>query len=102
MYSARERVEQRSWLEELEKIADRLELSSEARSNAADLFLSDVPESDRSKPPALAACIYAGSLIAGDGRSQGAVAEAADVSRLSIQQRWKTVLERAGLEPPGW
>lgn len=102
MYSARERVEQQVWLEELEEIADRLELSSDARSNAADLFLSDVPDADRSKPAALAACIYAGALIAGDGRTQGTVAEAAGVSRLSIQQRWKDVLERGGLEPPGW
>lgn len=102
MHSARERVEQRKWLDELERIADRLDLSTEARTCAADLFLADVPEADRSKRAALAASIYAGSLIAGDGRSQGAVADAADVSRLSIQQRWKDILESAGLEPPRW
>ena len=102
MYSARERVEQQPWLDELDVIADRLELSSEARSTAVDLFLSDVPDADRSKPASLAACIYAGSLITGDARTQGVVAEAAGVSRLSIQKRWKCILERAGLEPPGW
>lgn len=102
MHSARERVEQRKWLDELERIADRLDLSTEARTCAADLFLADVPDADRSKCAALAASIYAGSLIAGDGRSQGAVADAADVSRLSIQQRWKDILESAGLEPPRW
>lgn len=102
MHSARERVEQREWLDELERIADRLDLSTEARTCAADLFLADVPDADRSKRAALAASIYAGSLIAGDGRSQGAVADAADVSRLSIQQRWKDILESAGLEPPRW
>lgn len=102
MHSARDRVAYGPWLDELEAIADRLELSGEARSCAADLFLADVPEPDRSKRAALAASVYAGSLVAGDGRTQGQVAEAANVSRLSIQQRWKDVLERAGLEPPRW
>ncbi|WP_254531021.1 transcription initiation factor IIB family protein [Natrinema gelatinilyticum] len=102
MYSARDRVEHESWLEELEAIADRLELSSDAQSTAADLFLADVPSSDRSKRAVLAASVYAGSLVAGDGRTQGAVADAANVSRLSIQSRWKGLLESAGLEPPRW
>ncbi|GAB7019980.1 transcription initiation factor IIB family protein [Halostagnicola bangensis] len=102
MHSARDRVEYEPWLEELETVADRLELSTEARSYAGDLFLTDVPESDRSKRAVLAASVYAGSLVAGDGRTQGTVADAADVSRLSIQQRWKDLLETAGLEPPRW
>ncbi len=102
MYSARERVEHDDWLTELEQVADRLELSSEARSCAVDLFLADVPDADRSKRAALAASVYAGALVAGDGRTQGEVADAADVSRLSIQQRWKDLLEIAGLEPPRW
>ncbi|ELY67077.1 transcription initiation factor IIB family protein [Natrinema versiforme] len=102
MHSARDRVEYEPWLEELETVADRLELSSEARSCAVDLFLTDVPAADRSKRAVLAASLYAGSLVAGDGRTQGAVAEAADVSRLSIQSRWKDLLESAGLEPPRW
>ena len=102
MHRARDHVAYAPWLDELERIADRLDLSTEARSCAAELFLTDVPEADRSKRAVLAASIYAGSLVAGDGRTQGEVAGAADVSRLSIQQRWKTVLERAGLEPPGW
>lgn len=102
MHSAHDRVEHEAWLEELEQIADRLDLSSEARSYAGDLFLTDVPESDRSKRAVLAASIYAGSLVASDGRTQGTVAEAAGVSRLSIQQRWKDLLETAGLEPPRW
>ncbi|WP_306059694.1 transcription initiation factor IIB family protein [Natronococcus wangiae] len=102
MHSARDRIEYEPWLEELEQAADRLELSSEARSCATELFLTDVPEADRSKRALLAASLYAGSLVAGDGRTQGAVADAADVSRLSIQSRWKTLLEDAGLEPPRW
>jgi len=102
MYSARDRIEYQPWLEELESIADRLELSADARSNAVDLFLLDVPEADRSKRATLAASVYAGSLVAGDGRTQQAVADAADVSRLSIQSKWKDRLEAAGLEPPRW
>lgn len=102
MYNARERIEQEVWLDELDRIADELALSREARSIAADRFLDDVPESDRSKRAVLAASLYVGSLIAGDGRSQGAVADAADVSRLSIQKRWKGMLEDVGLEPPNW
>ena len=102
MHSARDRREHREWLDELEQVADRLQLSMEARSTAVDLFLQDVPERDRSKRARLAASVYAGALIARDGHSQGAVAAAAGVSRLSIQQRWKGLLESAGLEPPGW
>ncbi|MCU4740199.1 transcription initiation factor IIB family protein [Halobacteria archaeon AArc-m2/3/4] len=102
MYSARERVEHEAWLTELETIGTELELSAEAISCATELFLADVPDSDRSKRAVLAASCYAGALIAGDGRTQGAVADAADVSRLSIQQRWKDLLEDAGLEPPRW
>lgn len=102
MHSARDRIEYEPWLEELETVADRLDLSSDARSCAVDLFLADVPASDRSKRAVLAASLYAGSLVAGDGRTQGTVADAADVSRLSIQSRWKDLLEAAGLEPPRW
>lgn len=102
MHSARDRVEYEPWLEELEQAADRLELSSEARSYASELFLLEVPDADRSKRATLAASLYAGALVASDGRSQGDVAAAADVSRLSIQSRWKDLLEEAGLEPPRW
>jgi transcription initiation factor TFIIIB Brf1 subunit/transcription initiation factor TFIIB len=102
MHSARDRVEYEPWLRELERIADRLELSNEARSCATELFLTDVPAADRSKRATLAASLYAGSLVASDGRTQGAVADAADVSRLSIQSRWKRLLADAGLEPPRW
>ncbi|MFW5919587.1 MAG: transcription initiation factor IIB family protein [archaeon] len=102
MYRASEGIENEEWLAELQAIADRLDLNADARSAARELFLSNVPEQERSKRPALAASVYAGSLVAGDRRSQTAVADAADVSRLSIQQRWKDLLEGAGLEPPTW
>jgi transcription initiation factor TFIIIB Brf1 subunit/transcription initiation factor TFIIB len=102
VYSARDRRENEAWLAELGAAADALELDGETRSVAEELFLSSVPESDRSKRAALAASLYAATLVAGDERSQSAVADAADVSRLTIQQRWKDLLENAGLEAPGW
>ncbi|WP_435095651.1 transcription initiation factor IIB family protein [Halarchaeum sp. P4] len=102
MYRAGDALDQEEWLAELEHVGDRLELDSETRSTARDLFLSTLPEEERSKRAALAASLYAASLVAGDQRSQSAVAEAADVSRLTIQNRWKDLLERAGLEPPSW
>ena len=102
MYRAGDEVSHQEWLTELQAIADRLELDAAARSTAHDLFLSKLPEEDRSKRAALAASLYAGSLIAGDQRSQTAVANAAGVSRLVIQRRWKDLLAEAGLEPPTW
>jgi transcription initiation factor TFIIIB Brf1 subunit/transcription initiation factor TFIIB len=102
MYRAGDEVDQQEWLAELQATADRLDLDSAARSTAQDLFLSRLPDEDRSKRAALAASLYAGSLIAGDQRSQTAVADAAGVSRLVIQRRWKDLLSDAGLEPPGW
>lgn len=102
MYRARDRVDNEEWLAELQQTADSLELDERARSVAEDLFLSTVPDADRSKRATMAASLYAAGLVAGDQRSQGAVAEAADVSRLTIQSRWKDLLEEAGLKPPGW
>jgi transcription initiation factor TFIIIB Brf1 subunit/transcription initiation factor TFIIB len=102
MHRASDRVENEEWLGRLQRAADRLDLGSDARSNAADLFLSDVPDSDRSKPAAAAASLYAGALIAGEERSQTAVADAMGVTRLSIQKRWKDILRDAGFRPPSW
>lgn len=102
MYRASDEVEHEAWLTRLERAADRLELGTEARSRAADLFLSTLPVADRSKPAAMATALYVGSLVAGERRSQGDVADATDVSRLTIQQRWKGMMEDAGLEPPAW
>ena len=102
MYSARDRVDNEEWLQRIEEGGDRLELGSEARSYAADMFLSHVPDADRSKRAVAAASLYAGALIAGEERSQSRVADAMDVTRLSIQQRWKDILEDAGFRPPTW
>ena len=109
MYRARDQIENRRWLARIEHVADRLDLSSDARSRATDLFLSTVSQWDGdadadadSRRAVVAASLYAGALIEGDQRSQGQVADAADVSRLTIQQRWKDLLEEAGLQPPSW
>jgi transcription initiation factor TFIIIB Brf1 subunit/transcription initiation factor TFIIB len=102
VYRASDELAHEEWLARLDRAADRLALESEARSRAADLFLSTMPEPDRSKPAAMATALYVGSLVAGDRRSQTAVAEATGVSRLTVQGRWKELMETAGLEPPGW
>ncbi|GAA0680565.1 transcription initiation factor IIB family protein [Natronoarchaeum mannanilyticum] len=102
MYSARERVENEEWIEELHEIAASIDLDADARSTAIDLFLSNLPDEERSKRAVLAASLYAGALIESDARSQGVVADAAGVARLTIQQRWKEILREAGMEPPTW
>ena len=102
MYRASDEVANAEWLAALEGAADRLDLPSETRTRAADLFLSTVPEGERSKRPALAAALYVATLATGEGRSQGDVADAVGVSRLSVQQRWKELMAEAGLEPPSW
>jgi transcription initiation factor TFIIIB Brf1 subunit/transcription initiation factor TFIIB len=102
VYRASDERENAVWLSELEETADRLGLSTDARSHATDLFLSSVPEEDRSKRTTMAAALYVAGLIAGEQRSQGTVAEAAGVSRLTIQQQWKELLDGAGLDPPEW
>jgi transcription initiation factor TFIIIB Brf1 subunit/transcription initiation factor TFIIB len=102
VHRASDRVEQADWLEELREAADELGLGETARSRAVDLFLSGFPDADRSKPAVIAASLYAGGLLAGEGRSQAAVAAAVGVSRLSVSHRWKGLLEEAGFDPPSW
>jgi len=102
MYRARDRIDNEEWIAQLTRAADGLDLDSEARSNAVDLFCSNVPDEERSKPAVAAASLYAGALIAGEERSQGAVASAMDVTRLSVQNRWKALLEESGFQPPEW
>lgn len=102
MYSARDRVENREWLDRIEAAVAALDLSDETRTTAEELFLSHLPETDRSKPAVAAAALYAAALIAGEERSQRAVAEAMDVARLSIQSKWKPILREAGYDPPTW
>jgi transcription initiation factor TFIIIB Brf1 subunit/transcription initiation factor TFIIB len=102
VYRARDEIENEGWLEDLEAAAERLEYDGEARSRAVDLFLSNVPEDDRSKQAVLAASLYVAGLVSGQRRTQSEVAEAADVTRLTVQQRWKPILESAGLDAPEW
>jgi transcription initiation factor TFIIIB Brf1 subunit/transcription initiation factor TFIIB len=102
MYRARDRVENSDWVDQLDTAGDRLDLSPEVRSAAADLFLSHIPDADRSKPAVAAASLYAAALIDGEERSQRVVADTLNVSRLSIQSRWKELLADAGFQPPSW
>ncbi len=102
MYRARDRIEHSEWLERLDTAGVELGLSQSVRSTATDLFLSHIPDEERSKPAVAAASLYAAALIGGEERSQPAVADTFDVSRLSIQSRWKRLLEDAGFRPPSW
>ncbi|WP_302080867.1 transcription initiation factor IIB family protein [Salinibaculum rarum] len=102
MYRASDHVDNEEYIEELQEAADRLDLGTEARSRAEDVFLSNLPESSRSKRATVASSLYVGALVAGDQRSQRAVADAVGVSRLSVQQRWKELLETVGFDAPDW
>lgn len=102
MYRAREHVENERWLAEIERAAEHLELDETVQTRAVDLFLSTVPDTERSKRASAAASLYASALIEGDRRSQSAVADVVGVARLTIQKRWKTLIEEAGLNPPDW
>lgn len=102
VYRASDQRDNEAYLEELQEAADRLDLGTDARSRAQDVFLSNLPERDRSKRATLAASLYVGALVAGDQRSQSAVADAVGVSRLSVQQQWKDLLETVGLDAPDW
>jgi transcription initiation factor TFIIIB Brf1 subunit/transcription initiation factor TFIIB len=102
VYRARDQVENEEWLAAIDEAAERLDLGGRAKSRAMDLFLSTVPDAERSKRATVAASLYAGALIAGERRSQSEVADAVGVSRLTVQKRWKALVEEAGLEPPSW
>jgi transcription initiation factor TFIIIB Brf1 subunit/transcription initiation factor TFIIB len=102
MYRASDELDNEAHLDRLQAAADRLDLGTEARSRATDVFLSNLPDGDRSKPATMAASLYVGALVAGEQRSQGSVAEAVGVSRLSVQQHWKELLEASGLDAPSW
>lgn len=102
MYRGSDRVAEHDTLLHLEVAADVLSLEPETVAIARDLYLAELPVAERSKLALLATSCYAASLIAGTERSQSAVAEAFDVSRIAIQQRWKTVLTNAGFKPPTW
>jgi transcription initiation factor TFIIIB Brf1 subunit/transcription initiation factor TFIIB len=102
VHRASDQVEHADWIEDLRRTADELGLGDAARSCAIDLFLANVPDAERSKPAVLAASLYAGALVAGEERPQTEVAEAVGVSRLTVQNRWKPILEAAGFDSPSW
>lgn len=102
MHRAGDRLEYAEWLDRLEKAAAELGLSEEAVSIGTELFLAKVPEKTPEKRSAVAASLYAGALIAGERCAQGAVAEAAGVSRVTVQQKWKHRIDLAGMDAPSW
>lgn len=102
MYSARDRLENQRWLDQIADATETLGLGEKTRHTAEELFLTHLPDSNRSKPAVAAAALYAATLIAGEERSQRSVADAMDVTRLSVQSRWKPILRDAGYDPPTW
>ncbi|GAB6878024.1 transcription initiation factor IIB family protein [Halorubrum gandharaense] len=102
MYRASDRVDNDEWVERLREACAELDLDDDALTTATDMFLSEVPDEERSKAATAAASLYAAALVRGQERSQSAVADAMSVSRLSVQQGWKPVLEAAGFSAPTW
>ncbi len=102
MHRASDRRQEQEALAELEDGLASLDLGEDVRSIATDLYLSALPLPDRSKPATLAASCYTATLIAGEERSQAAIADTFDVSRLAVQQRWKALLEESGFTAPDW
>tara|TARA_A100001037_G_scaffold275260_1_gene273648 strand:+ start:5759 stop:6067 length:309 start_codon:yes stop_codon:yes gene_type:complete len=102
VHKAKDHIDQLEWISEIDRVSKELGISDRAKSYAVEIYLSDIPEMDRSKPAAIATGIYVGLLIAGEERSQQEVAEKMGVSRLAIQGRWKFTLRNAGFDPPSW
>ena len=102
MYRARDRLEHERWLDLLAAAADDLDLDEETAGTAVDLFLTAMPAGDQSKPAIAAASLYAATLVVGEERPQGTVADAVGVSRPSVQTRWKGLLAAAGFDVPDW
>jgi len=102
VHKAKDHVEQSEWISEIGRVAKELNLSARTKSYAVEIYLSNIPEKDRSKPPAIATWIYVGSVIAGEEWSQQEIAEKMGVARVAIQRRWKETLKTAGFDPPSW
>lgn len=102
MHRASDQLAEEEALTLLAERIGELGLDDAVYSIAADLYLSSLPVEDRSKPPTLAASCYTAALISGNERSQATIAAAFDVSRLSVQQRWKPLLEESGFTAPDW
>ncbi len=99
---ASDRREHAEALEELRDRAAELDLALGAQVAAEELYLEEVPVSERSRPAVLATCCYTAGLVTGNERPQTEVAEAFGVSRIVIQSRWRDQLRRLGLTPPSW
>lgn len=89
-------------MDALASAAASLDLGPTAVGHAEELFLTVLVETDLAVRPAMGASLYAASLIAGEHRSQAAAADAVGVSRITVQNHWRRVLEVAGMEAPNW
>ncbi|MFB6163424.1 MAG: hypothetical protein ABEJ86_08305, partial [Halococcoides sp.] len=102
VYRASDQRAEADALDDLERAADRLAFDERTTSRARDLYLSHRPEAERSKPAVIATSLYVAGRTTGETRSQMRVADACDVSRFTIQRRWRDMLESAGFETPDW
>lgn len=102
MYRASDHRAAADAIEDLERAADRLDFDGRTTSRARDLYLSHRPAAERSKPAVIATSLYVAGRTTGDTRSQMRVAETCNVSRFTIQKRWREMLEAAGFETPHW
>lgn len=102
MYRASDAKEYQASLETIEAVATDLGLDATTIATARDLFLTVAPDDSRSESALAAASLYAATLLTGDHRAQGTIAEAFGVSRLSVQSNWKSLVEAAGFDAPSW
>lgn len=102
MYRASDHRAEADAIDALEAAGERLELDEPTVRRARDLYLSNRPDSERSRDAVIATALYVAGRTTGETRSQGAVAEACGVSRLTVQQRWRELLAAAGFETPDW
>ena len=92
-------------LDYIPRLASDLDLSEDAEQRSRDL-LTDVIETDESylsgkNPVGLAAAsLYAGALLANEKVTQQAVGDVADISEVTIRNRYKDLLE-IGEDIPG-
>jgi len=74
VHRARDELEHEEWLDVLESAGESLDLDSETRSQAREVFLSAVPDAQRSKHAAVAAALYVAGILALVGMVAGGIA----------------------------
>ncbi|PSP98039.1 transcription initiation factor IIB 2, partial [Halobacteriales archaeon QS_4_70_19] len=89
--------------EYLPRFASELDASDETERKAAELIEVASEEnllSGKSPVGIAAASLYAGSLLTSEGLTQSEVGEVADISEVTIRNRYKDLLEAAGIMGP--